>query len=132
MSYTFRFEGKAEVRLQPAAVDVSGQYKPRADYLEQILLKNRLVDVVNLISDVATVVSFGGLASACVVSLRVITPSAGKVLAALTHADGVAQSIPIDPLQFIISLASPFTAITLTRSAGVAASVEVMLGELST
>lgn len=71
------------------------------------------------------------MAGVSVVSLRVITPNAGRVLATIVHADGAGEVVPIDQFFLLISQASPLTAISLTRAVGVAADVEALLGELS-
>lgn len=131
MTYTYKLVGKTTIELPPAECSASDQFRSRATILEQVILKNRLIDLVTLTVDTPVAVSFGGLSTACVVSLRVTTTGSGKVLAALTHADGTAQLVPIDPLFILITQTSPVTAITLTRTATVEASVEVMLGELS-
>lgn len=70
---------------------------------------------VDLDTDSPESVAFGDLPSASLVYLYAI---GGKVRARLTSADGTQQSIPVDPLGFIVSLTVPITAIDLTRAAG--------------
>ena len=53
----------------------------------------------------------------------------GKVRVRLTSADGSSQAIPVDSVLFVISESVHFTAIDLTRAAGVSVTVRVLLAE---
>jgi hypothetical protein len=70
---------------------------------------------IDLETDSPESVAFGDLPSAALVMLQ--SPG-GKVRARLTSADGTLQSVPVDPVAFILSLTVPITAIDLTRVAG--------------
>lgn len=84
-------------------------------------------DVVDLDDDDPHAVAFGDLPSAALVFLKAI---GGKCRARITTTDGATQSIPIDPVGFLVSLSVPVTAIDLTRVAasGVTVRVRVALG----
>lgn len=131
MIYTFTLRGRLSVELPSSASTTSDQIIYKADVLEQQLLANRLDTVITLAADGPIAVAFESLVSASMVLLRVVTPNAGKVLAALTHLDGTTQVVPLDPLFLLLSGASPITAITLARTPTVLTSVEVLLGELA-
>lgn len=53
----------------------------------------------------------------------------GKVRVRLTSADGSSQAIPVDSMLLLISESVPFTAIDITRAAGVPVTVRVLLAE---
>ena len=84
------------------------------------------MDEITLTADGAVAVSFGGLASASVVT---VYAKGGYVRARITHADGAVQSVPVDPLLVIISLLKPITALDLLREPGKDIPVEIFLGE---
>lgn len=104
-----------------------------ASYLAQPIdesanLKSKAADVANLASDDPYPVPFAGVVNANLVYMRAV---GGKVVASVTSADGVEQTIPIDPLLCLISSSSPITAISLTREAGQDTSVSYILGEFT-
>ncbi len=76
--------------------------------------------------DAVQTVAFGPLDNAHVVLIKTV---GGKVRARLTSADGSQQSIPVDSFMVIVSESVPFTALDLTRVAGVTTTVKVLLGE---
>lgn len=90
------------------------------------LAKAAVVGEYSLTTDAVQVVSFGGIASAALVIIKVI---GGKVKARLTSADGATQAIPVDSLALILSGSVPYTALDLTRVPGVSVVVKVTLGE---
>lgn len=79
-----------------------------------------------LTDDSPVSVPLAALARAHAVFLR---STGGKVRARLTSADGSSQAIPVDPVMFVISESVPFTALDLTRAAGVQVTVRVLLAE---
>ena len=96
---------------------------------EQLTLKKTPhVTQVDLETDATEVVNFGDLAQAEVVYLKA---TGGKVSARLTSADGIDQSVPVDPLFVLFTSREPVTAIDLTRVAGSPTTVKVcvLLGE---
>lgn len=131
MAYPFELRGKLKVDLPPASSEVTtaGDLAFQATILERMSLAAKHADVVTLGADPEEEVSFGDLGSAHVVMLRVLTLDAGTVLARLTHADGTDQVVPVDPALHLFCSSSPITALSLQRSAGVAARVSVFLGE---
>lgn len=69
-------------------------------------------------------VSFGDLETA---SLVIIEAIGGKVRARLTSADGDDSPIPVDPVIWILSRSVPYTALDLTRAAGLTSDVRVLI-----
>jgi hypothetical protein len=78
---------------------------------------------VEITDDNPKAVSLGDLPSAAMMFLRVT--SGGKVRARVTSADGAIQSVPVDPVGFLVSMSVPITAIDLTRVAGSGVTVRV-------
>ena len=93
---------------------------------EIVTLSAKKYDDVNLDVDTPVSVSFGGLASASVLYVKT---EGGKVRVRITTADGAQQSIPVDTMLLLISLAVPITAVDLTRVVGTATIVHVFLGQ---
>lgn len=93
---------------------------------EYVTLDRKHFDTVALTTDNPVVVSLGGLDDAAVVILRA---TGAKVKATLASADGAAEVVPVDPLLIVVSREVPFTALTLTRAAGLDATVKVFLGQ---
>jgi hypothetical protein len=106
---------------------------------ESLVIKSKEFASVHLTTDVdsgalppvlPTPVPFGTVANAHIVTIK-IDPGGGKVKVRLTSADGALQIIPVDSYLLLQSVASPITAIDLTRTAGVDTIVRVFLGEKS-
>lgn len=93
---------------------------------EQLYLKHKSLDTLDLEADSVTPLPFGGVTNAHVLHLRAV---GGPVRVRLTSSDGTTQALTADPLITVISSSVPFTAIDLTRSAGVDTSVSYFLGE---
>jgi hypothetical protein len=125
MADVFRLSG--EFSAAPAAFELGVPQAPEvlAPVLHSLYLVRRLTAVISLTSDAPVSVSLGSLAGAHVVILQ----STAKVRARLTSTDGSQQALPVDPLQILMCLAVPVTALDLTRQAGVATEVQVFLGE---
>jgi len=92
---------------------------------ESVVVVHKQVGLIDLSSDSPAAVSFGGVASANIITMK----ATGKVKARLTSADGSVQAIPFDDYFILMSRSVPITAIDLTRVSGVATTVHVFLGE---
>jgi hypothetical protein len=92
---------------------------------ESVVVVHKQVGLIDLSSDSPAAVSFGGVASANIITMK----ATGKVKARLTSADGSVQAIPFDDYFILMSRSVPITAIDLTRVSGVATTVRVFLGE---
>jgi hypothetical protein len=89
-------------------------------------IQAKQVTDVNLLTDAAAPVSFGGVVNAHIVILKAV---GGKVTARVTSADGSAQAVPFDTYWILMSESVPITALTLTRVAGTSTTVRVFLAE---
>ena len=78
---------------------------------------------VTLTSDAAYTVLLP-FTNAHVIQIKV---SGGEVIARLTSSHGVAQVFGVDPYACIFAKTTPFTAITLTRPAGVECTAKIVL-----
>lgn len=96
-----------------------------APIAETLQLKERQLWEDLLTADPAVAVAFGGVANAHVV----IVKTNKKVRLRLTSADGSAQAVPVDGFLQLITKTVPYTAIDVTRVAGVDTKVKVFLGE---
>lgn len=125
MADVFRLSG--EFSAAPAVFELGVQQAPEilAPLLQSLYLVRRLALSLSLTSDSPVAVNFGSLSGAHVVVLQ----STSKVRARYTSSDGSAQAVPVDPLSIQLSLATPFTALDLTRLAGVNTEVTLFLGE---
>lgn len=92
---------------------------------EKLLLKAKLSTRYDLTLDSVQVVSLGGLASAHVILIE----ATSRVLVRLTSADGAQQSVPVDGFLLLFAETHSYTAVDLTRPAGVQTTVQVFLGE---
>ncbi len=124
MADAFQLQGSYAVK--PLSSPLSFAPSILADINESRTLKAKQVADMSLASDAAAAVDFGGVANANIVVLKAV---GGKVAAAITSADGVAQVIPFDSYLILMSESVPITAITLTRVAGTVTTVRVFLGE---
>lgn len=125
MADVFRLSG--EFSAAPTVFELGVQQAPEilAPLLHSLYLVRRLFLTVSLTGDSPVAVNFGSLSGANVVVLQ----STSKVRARFTSSDGSTQAVPVDPLQLQISLATPFTALDLTRLPGVNTEVTLFLGE---
>lgn len=124
MGYTFKVQGSFVA--EPSDGLPSGSLYCATALDETVGLSRMLSATYDLTADSPVTVSMGGLTSAAVVAVKV---TGSKVDATLTSADGTAQTIPVDSLALLISETAPFTALALTRTTGIAARVEVFLGQ---
>lgn len=124
MADVFKLAGSYATLL--AGGEASGVPVEGAQLSESVTLKRKSVQTHDLVADAPVVVSLGGLSQFEVLVLRAV---GGKVRVRLTSADGASQSVPVDGLLVLISLAVPFTAMDLTRLAGTATTVVVFMGE---
>lgn len=89
-------------------------------------MARKQVGSFQLTSDAVAPVAFGAVTNARVVVVKSI---GGPMVARLTSAAGVTQSVPIDSLLILFCASAPITAIDLARSPGVQTEVRVYLGE---
>jgi len=121
---SFKLTGSYDVT--PLTAPLSFAQIQSAPINEALTIKASMVTEMDLILDPAYTVNFGGVVNAHIVILK---STNGKVLATLTTADGTAQVVPFDTYWILMSEASPVTALTLTRVAGVETTVRVYLAE---
>lgn len=125
--YVSEFSGKISVGVPLGVLDVSGATSFSRTMLDAMDAKAVIATVAYLDDDAEETVSLGDLGGANVVMLFVSTPGAGKVLAGLTHVNGTAQVVPVEPLLYLATRSSPVTAITLQRNPGVSTVVQIVL-----
>jgi len=125
MAHTFRVHG--EMTAKPSSGSPSGCVSFSAPIDESISLsKEPATAEYDLTADAPQAVAFGALSQANVIMIKTV---GGKVAATLTSADGAAQVIPVDSFALIMSTTVPYTALSITRAAGVATTVKILLGE---
>lgn len=90
------------------------------------LARGPMVVPLELDTDSAVVVDLNGLSIHALVAL-----SNRKVKMTMTSTDGTAQSVPCDPIAFLVSESVPITALSFTRVAGQATSVKLLLAQKS-
>jgi len=113
-----------------------------SDVLEVMACSGRKEEEYTLVADGDTAVSFGSLAGAHLVVVKVapntgIPPSPGfpngvpaapnPIVVKLTGLAGVAQAITVDGFAFLVSQTAPYTAMTIARAAGVQTTVRILL-----
>ena len=124
MPYTFKLSGA--FTAEPDSGTTSGNPSTEVVLADTIRLTKRHSTVMDLTSDSAASIGFGGLTNAHVISIRA---SGGKIRVRLTSTDGSTQAIPVDPYVLVLCREVPVTAIDLTRVAGTSTTVFVFLGE---
>lgn len=93
---------------------------------ESAQITNKELGYYELTADATQAVSFGGCTSGNVLIVKTI---GGKVRLRITSADGSTQAIPVDTFFALISLSVPFTAVDVTRTAGVETLVQTFIGQ---
>lgn len=128
MTDVFKLQG--DFSTEPSGGSCSTSVNPTIESRidERLSVSGKVVADYTLASDSAQAIAFNGLASVAVLILKV--PD-GKVILTATSADGTAQVIPVDGFLCLISRRVPFTALTLTREAGVETHARVFLGQLA-
>lgn len=96
---------------------------------EVVDLARKKADTITLDVDTPVAISFGGLTETNIIILK--STSGVKVVARLTSAAGALAPVPFDTFIILMSMDEPYTAIDLTRPAGVETDVLVFLGEES-
>lgn len=126
MASVFRFAGSWRV-LPTGGQAPSGVPQMDTPLVEDVSLARSATEEVVLSTDDTVALSFGGVASAAVVSIKAV---GSQVRVRLTSAAGTAQSVPVDSYMLLVSTAAPITAIDLTRATGgVETTVTVFIGE---
>ncbi len=125
MAHTLTIHGGLDAK--PTAGNASACPTVTAPIDEMLSLsKPPLVAEYELTADAAQAVSFGGLTQANVVMIKTV---GGKVTATLSSADGASQDVPVDSYLLIISSSVPYTALSVTRAAGVTTTAKILLAE---
>ena len=142
ISGTAQLAGRFRYTPPVPSADASSNPTWLSDVLEAMACSGRKEEEYTLVVDGDTAVSFGSLAAAHLVVVKVapnvgIPPSPGfpngvpaapnLVTARLTGLAGVAQAITVDGFLFLVSQTGPYTAMTLARTAGVQTTVRVQL-----
>jgi hypothetical protein len=124
MSGTLQIDGS--IVYQPNDASTSSPTVP--DLLTYRGALNRAPKTVQyvLTDDTPVSVSFDGMTGINAVRIE----ASGKVRARLTSADGTQQAISVDPILILISESVPYTALDLTRVAGAATEVTVLIGAI--
>jgi len=131
-TYGYVLSGTLEIALPPAVVSkAGGKTLFKVDLLEELEISNYKTTVISLDADGQEAVAFDDVVEADSVFLYVRSLESGNILVRLTHADGTLQAIPFSSMFFLTSSTSPITAMTLERSAGVAAEILVVLCALT-
>ena len=115
--------------VQGSIADVPSEGTPGVDSSieldERMLLATGMrVIPIDLGADAPVVVDLTGATN--VHALAILADA--KVRVRITSADGATQAVPVDGLLLLFSKSVPITAIDLTRVAGVATSVRVLIG----
>ena len=124
MIYQFALTGGYTVTPLDGVLSLAPNVNAIVD--EPLLMSHIRNDDVDLTVDTPVAVNFGGVASAHVIVLKAI---GGPVVARVTSAAGVQQSIPFDTFLILMSTGSPATALDLTRQPATPTTVQVLLGE---
>lgn len=130
-SYLFDLSGTIRVSPLAGTVPISGDFVSKASIIESLGLVKKVDVVISLDDDADEIVSLGDLSAVHVLSVRVLTEGAGKLLVSLTHADGTDQVVPVGSFLILSTADSPITALSIQRSQGVAATVHLLLGQKS-
>lgn len=93
---------------------------------ESISLKKKLYREYLLEADAVQAIDFGGLAAGHVIVIKLV---GGKAKVRLTSADGATQAVPVDSFFVVIADSVPFTALDLTRQAGIEVTAKIFIGE---
>lgn len=113
----------------PLGGDTSFVPSSNAQINEALVLQHKTEYTLSLNSDSPTAVAFGGVTNASVVILK--AHGGNPVVATITSAAGVTQTVPLDPVHVTISQGTPITAISLTRTPTVETDVDIFLGDLN-
>jgi hypothetical protein len=124
---TNRFTLTGAIALQPAVGNPSGVPSTTIPLNETAMVGRSTPSSYVLTTNSATPVAFGGVATANVVQVKVL--SGNHVRVRITSADGAAQSIPVDTVLVLMTRENGITAIDLTRDLGVETVVEVFVAE---
>lgn len=128
MTDVFKLQG--DFSTEPSGGSCSSSVNPSIESRidERLSVSGKVVADYTLASDSPQAIAFNGLTGVAVLILKV--PD-GKVTLTATSADGTAQTIPVDGFLCVISRKTPYTALTLTREAGVETHARVFLGQLA-
>lgn len=110
----------------PVAGSPSADPSMAATIDEQLSLDRKHYREYVLDSDAVVSVDFGGLDAAHALVVKCV---GGKVRVRATSTDGTSQAVPVDSFMAVISESVPFTAIDVTREAGIEVRVKIFLGE---
>jgi hypothetical protein len=142
ISGTVQLAGRIRYAPPVPTSDWSANPSWLSDVLEVMACSGRKEEEYTLAADGDTAVNLGSLSGANLVVVKVmptvgIPPSPGfpngvpaapnPVVVKLTSTAGAAQALVVDGLLFLLSAGTPYTAMTVARSAGVQTVVRVLL-----
>lgn len=127
MTMIFRLEG--DYSSSPTSGQPSGQPDITSPLSELMYLSQHAVLGLDLTSDPAVSVPFGSLSGANVVVIKAV---GGPIKVTLTSSAGSAQAITVDGFATLMSETNAYTAMTVQRTAGIEATVNIFLGQAST
>lgn len=125
MADSFKLTGS--IVTEPLSGIGSADAELSAPLDEALSLKRKSLVEMELTADSPAAVSFGGVVNAHLLIVKVLVGS--EIRLRLTSAKGALQAIPVDGFIILFSGTTPITAIDVTRTAGVATTVEIVLGE---
>jgi hypothetical protein len=115
---------KGELRVTPQVGNPSGDATVDELVDESLVVEDSVMQKFSLLSDSQAIVSFGALASARMVQIKVV---GGPVQAALSFGLVADQIISVDSLAVLFSEAAPYTGLKLTRAPGKDTAVRLFL-----
>ena len=124
MSETLRISG--ELTSKPLSGNPSGQANTVIPIDESMGIGLPLYTSLVLNTDAVQSINMGTLASVNTLLIRSI---GGKVRVRITSADGSTQSIPCDPIMFLMSRSVDITALDIMRVPGVQTQVLIYMGQ---
>lgn len=122
-------EASLSSQPSPAPAAGSGAIQLVAPLCESLQIAAKIVTELDLITDSPVAIPFAQLTGANLVYLKLLAGQGSTVK--VTHTSDVStnQNVPMDDLLILVSQESPLTAISLTRTPGAYARVEVLLGQ---
>lgn len=124
MADAFKLLGSYETQPLSNPLSFAALLSTPINEVKQIKAK-QLMDI-ELDSDPAVPIDFGGVTDAHIVVLKAV---GGPVVATIDSAAGSAQLIPFDTYWILMSETNPITALSLTRAPGTVTTCRVFLAE---
>lgn len=122
---TFKLNGRLSIKPPSSLANATLQDIVEAEVNECMSLDRKMSQIVSLDADAEETVDMGDVAEA---SLVIIKPSA-PIVVSVTSIEGTDQKFTVSQCLILCTTVGAFTAIKLTRQAGLATVVRVILGE---